>query len=64
MIKAWLRPEDKQEARDGEGIFQQEEAWMTTEQVDTITYPFIVRKFLNNTASRRIIQDGRSRMFH
>ena len=30
----------------------------------TIVHPFIFRQFLHNTASRRIIQDGRSKKFH
>ena len=32
MMMTWRRSEGKQEAREGEGIFQQEEAWMTIEQ--------------------------------
>ena len=28
MMMTWCRPEGKQKARKGEGIFQQEEAWM------------------------------------
>ena len=64
MMMTWRRPEGKQEAREGEGIFQQEEAWMTIEQEDTILHPFILRQFLHNAASRRISQDGRSKNFH
>ena len=64
MMMTWRRPEGKQEAREGEGIFQQEEAWMTIEQEDTIVHPFVLRQFLHNTASRRISQDGRSKKFH
>ena len=64
MMKTWRRPESKQEAREGEGIFLQEEAWMTIEQEDTIVQPFILRQFLHNIASRRISQDGRSKKFH
>ena len=64
MMMTWRRPEGKQEAREGEGIFQQEEAWMTIEQEDTIVHPFVLRQFLHNTASRRISQDGRSQKFH
>ena len=60
----WRRSEGKHEAREGEGIFQQEEAWMTIEQEDTIVHPFVLRQFLHNTASRRISQDGRSQKFH
>ena len=37
---------------------------MTIEQVDTIVHTFILRQFLHNSASRRIIQNGRSRKFH
>ena len=58
------RPEGRQEAREGECIFQQEEAWMTIEQEDAIVHPFILRLLIHNTASRRIIQDGRSKKFH
>ena len=64
MMMTWRRPEGKQEAREGEGIFQQEEAWMTIKQEDTIVHPFVLRQFLHNTASRRISQDGRSKKFH
>ena len=32
MMMTWRRPEVKQEARNGEGIFQQEEAGITIEQ--------------------------------
>ena len=56
--------EAKLEAREGEVIFQQEEARMTIEQEDTIDHPLILRQLLNNKASRRIIQDGRSKKFH
>ena len=61
MMITWSRPEGKQE---GEGIFQQEEAWMTIELEDTIVHPFILGQFLHNTECRRIIQDGRSKKFH
>ena len=64
MMMTWRRSEGKQEVREGEGIFQQEEAWMTIEQEDTIVHPFVLRQFLHNTASRRISQDGRSQKFH
>ena len=37
---------------------------MTIEHEDTVVHPFIIRHFLHNTASRRIIQDGRSKKFH
>ena len=63
-MMTWRRSEGKQETREGEGIFQQEEACMTFEQEDTIVHPFILRPFLQNTASRRISQDGRSQNFH
>ena len=52
------------QAREGECIFQPEEAWMTIKHEDTIVQPFVLRQFLHNTASRRISQDGRSMMFH
>ena len=42
MMMTWRRPEGRQEAREGEGIFQQEEAWMTIEQDDTIVHPFVL----------------------
>ena len=64
MMMTWQRPEGNQEAREGEGIIPQEEAWMTIEQEDTIVHPFVLRQFLHNTASRRIIHDGRSKKFH
>ena len=64
MMMTWHRPECKQEAREGEGIFLQEEAWMTIGQEDTIIHPFVLRQFLHNTASRRISQDGRFKKFH
>ena len=64
MMMTCRRPEGKHEARRGEGIFQQEEAWVTIEQEDTIVHPFLLRQFLHNTASRRIIQDWRSKKFH
>ena len=54
MMMTWRRPEGKQEARDGEGIFQQEEAWMTIEQEDTIVHPFVLRQFLNNTEKKHL----------
>ena len=60
MMMTWRRPEGSQDAREGEGIFQQQEAWMTIEQEDTIVHPFVLRQFLHNTAYRRISQDGRS----
>ena len=37
---------------------------MTIEQADTIVHPFVLIKFLHNTASRLISQDGRSKKFH
>ena len=43
MMMTWLRPEGKQEARKEEGIFQQEEAYMTIEQEDTIVHPLVPR---------------------
>ena len=64
MMMTMRRPEGKHEAREGEGIFKQEEAWMTIEQEDTLVHPFILRPFLHNSASRRIIQDGRSKKCH
>ena len=64
MMMTWHRHEGKQEAREGEGIFQLEEAWMNIEQEDTIVHPFILRQFLHNTASHRIIQDRRYKKFH
>ena len=64
MMMTWRRSEGKQGAREGEGIFQQEEAGMTIEQDDTIVHPIVLRQFLHNTASRRISQDGRSQKFH
>ena len=45
MVMTWRRPEGKQEAREGEGIFQQEEAWMTIEQEDTIVHPLYSDSF-------------------
>ena len=60
----WRRPEGKQETREGDDIFQQEEAWMTIIQEDAIVHPFVLRQFLHNTASRRISHDGRSKKFH
>ena len=48
----------------GEGIFQQEEAWMTIEQKATIVHPFVLRHFVHNTASRCISQDGRSKKLY
>ena len=50
MMMTWRRPEGKQESLEGEGIFQQEEAWMTIGQEDTIVHPFVLRQFLHNTA--------------
>ena len=47
----WRRLEGKQE---GEGIIQQEEAWMAIEQEDTIVYPFVLKQFLLNIASFRM----------
>ena len=44
-MMTWRRPEGKQEAREGEGIFQPEEAWMTIEQEDAIVYPFVQYSF-------------------
>ena len=64
MMMTWRRPEGKQEAQEGEGIFKQEEAWLTIEQENTIVHPFVCRQFLHNAASSRIIQDGRSKKFH
>ena len=64
MMMTRRRPEGQQEAQEREGIFQQEEAWMTIEQVDTIVHPSVLRQFLHNAASRRISQDGRSKKFH
>ena len=64
MMMAWRRPERKQEAREGEVIFRQAEAWMTIEQEDTVVHPFVLRHILHNIASHRIIQDGRSKKFH
>ena len=64
MMMTWRRPEGKQEAQEGKGIFQQEEAWMTIEQEDAIVHHFVLREFLHNTAARRISQDGRSKLFH
>ena len=61
MMMTWRRSEGKQEAREGEGIFQQEEAWLTIEQEDTIVHPFVLRQFLHNTASRRISRMGEPR---
>ena len=40
MMMTWRRPEGKQEARVGEGILQQEEAWLTIEQEDTTVHHF------------------------
>ena len=37
---------------------------MTIEQEDTIVHHLILRQFLFNTASYRIILDGRSKKFH
>ena len=51
---AWRRPEGKQEAREGESIFQQEEAWMTIEQEDTIVHPFVLRLLY----SRQLLAEG------
>ena len=48
MMMTWRRLEGNQEALEGDGIFQQEEAWMTIEQGDTIVHPFILRQFLHN----------------
>ena len=64
MMMTWRRPEGRQEAREGEGIFQQEEAWMTIDQEDMIVHPFMLRQFLHNIAYRCISQDGRSKKFH
>ena len=64
MMMTWRRPDGKQDTREGECVIQQENAWMTIEQVGTNVYCFIVSRFLNNTASRRIIQDGRSQKFY
>ena len=63
MVMTRRSPECKEETREGEGIFQQEEAWMTTVHEDTIVHPFMLRLSLHSTASRRIIQDGRSKKF-
>ena len=43
MMMTWRRSEGKQETREGEGIFQQEEAWMTIEQEDTIVHSFVLK---------------------
>ena len=64
MIMIWRRPVGKQEAREGEGIFQQEEAWMTIEQEDTIVHLFVLRQLLDNSVSRCISQDWRSKKYH
>ena len=64
MLMTWRNTNGKQEARKREGIFQQEKAWMTIEQRDTTAHPFILGQFLHNAASRRIIQDRRSKKFH
>ena len=37
---------------------------MAIEQGDTIVHFFILRQFLHNTASPRVIQDGRSKKFY
>ena len=63
-MMTWRRSEGKQEAREGEGIFQQEEAWMTIVQEDMIVHPFVLRQFHHNTASCCISQGGRSKKFH
>ena len=42
MMMTRRRPEGMQEAREGEGILQQEEACMAIEQEDTIDHPFIL----------------------
>ena len=63
-MMTWRRPEGRQKARMEEGIFQQEETWMSIVQADAIVHPFILRQFLDKAASRRIIQDGRSKKFH
>ena len=36
---------------------------MTIEQEDATVHPFMLRQFLHDAASRRIIQDGRSKRF-
>ena len=41
MMMTWRRPGGMQEAREGECIFHQEEAWMTIEQEDAIVHLFI-----------------------
>ena len=64
MMMTWRRPEAMQVAREEEDIFQQKDARMTIEQEDSIVHPFIHRQFLHNRASRRIIQDWKSKMFH
>ena len=64
MIITWCRPDGKQEARKREGIFQQEETWMTIELDNKIVHPFIFGKLLHDATARRIIQDGRSKKFH
>ena len=56
--------EGKQQAWKREGIFQQKEARMTIDQLDTIVYPFMLGKFLHDAASRCIIQDRGSKKFH
>ena len=58
MMMTWRRPEGRQEAREGDGILLQEEAWMTIEQEDTIVHPFVLRQFPHNAASRLISHDG------
>ena len=52
MMVTWRRAKVKHETRDGEGYFQEEEAWMAIEQEDTIVYHFILIQHL--VASFRI----------
>ena len=64
MMMTWCRTKGRLEAWKREGIFQQEVAWVTIKQQDTIVHPFIFGQFLHDAASCCIIQDGRSKKFH
>ena len=46
MTMTWRRPEGKQEAWEGEGIFQLEEVWITIKQEDSIVHPLYSFSFI------------------
>ena len=64
MMMTWRRTKGKHVAQKRVGIFLQEDAWVTIEQMDAIVHLVILRQFLHDATSRCIIQDGSSKKFH